>query len=88
LELGLFDRGRLDAEAFEWLRVFADYAAVSIANTRAREEIDLLRASGEENLYLRGEVTAALGMGEASERVRRSSVPRQVRSWPRPAQRS
>ncbi len=63
--LALFDRGRLDAEAFEWLRVFADYAAVSIANARAREEIDLLRARlEEENLYLREEVTAALGMGE------------------------
>jgi len=54
--LALFDRGRLEAEAFEWLRGFADYAAVSIANARAREE--------EENLYLREEVTAALGMGE------------------------
>jgi len=63
--LGLFDRSLLNEEAFEWLRIFADYAAVSIANARAREEIDLLRARlEEENLYLREEVTAALGMGE------------------------
>lgn len=63
--LGLFDRGLLDEEAFEWLRIFADYAAVSIANARAFDEINLLRTRlEEENLYLREEVTAALGMGE------------------------
>ncbi len=63
--LALFDRGLLNAEAFEWLRMFADYAAVSIANARAFDEINLLRARlEEENLYLREEVTAALGMGE------------------------
>ncbi|MEZ4246149.1 MAG: sigma 54-interacting transcriptional regulator [Nitrospira sp.] len=63
--LGLFDRGLLNEEAFEWLRIFADYAAVSIANAKAYEEIDHLRARlEEENLYLREEITAALGMGE------------------------
>ena len=63
--LALFDRGLLNAEALEWLRVFADYAAVSIANARAFEEIDVLRARlEEENLYLREEVSAALGMGD------------------------
>ncbi len=63
--LALFDRGLLNAEAFEWLRMFADYAAVSIANARAFDEITLLRTRlEEENLYLREEVTAALGMGE------------------------
>lgn len=63
--LGLFDRGLLDEEAFEWLRIFADYAAVSIVNARAFDEISLLRTRlEEENLYLREEVTAALGMGE------------------------
>lgn len=63
--LALFDRGVLDVDALEWLRVFADYAAVSIANARAFEEIDGLRARlEEENLYLRDEVTAALGMGD------------------------
>jgi transcriptional regulator with GAF, ATPase, and Fis domain len=63
--LALFDRGLLDEEALEWLRVFADYAAVSIANARAFEEIDHLQARlEEENLYLREEVTAALGVGD------------------------
>jgi transcriptional regulator with GAF, ATPase, and Fis domain len=63
--LALFDRGVLDAHALEWLRVFADYAAVSIANARAFEEIEALRTRLEdENLYLREEVTAALGVGE------------------------
>jgi transcriptional regulator with GAF, ATPase, and Fis domain len=63
--LALFDRSLLNEEAFEWLRMFADYAAVSIANARALEEIDVLRARlEEEKLYLREEVTAALGMGE------------------------
>ena len=63
--LALFDRGVLDGAALEWLRVFADYAAVSIANARAFEEIEGLRARlEEENLYLRDEVTAALGMGD------------------------
>ncbi len=63
--LALFDRGLLDAEGFKWLRMFADYAAVSITNARAFEEIDALRARlEEENLYLREEVTAALGMGD------------------------
>ncbi|MBI2221423.1 MAG: sigma 54-interacting transcriptional regulator [Acidobacteria bacterium] len=63
--LAMFDRGELDDHALEWLRMFADYAAVSIANARALEEIDVLRAKlEEENLYLREEVTAALGMGD------------------------
>ncbi|HWP67012.1 MAG TPA: sigma 54-interacting transcriptional regulator [Candidatus Limnocylindria bacterium] len=63
--LAIFDREVLDAVSLEWLRVFADYAAVSIANARAFEEIDVLRARlEEENLYLREEVTAALGGGD------------------------
>jgi transcriptional regulator with GAF, ATPase, and Fis domain len=63
--LGLFDRGELHTAASEWLRVFADYAAVSIANARALEEVERLRGRLEqENHYLREEVTAALGMGE------------------------
>jgi transcriptional regulator with GAF, ATPase, and Fis domain len=63
--LALFDRGVLDDHALEWLRVFADYAAVSIANAKALEEIDNLRGRLEdENLYLREEVTAALGIGD------------------------
>ncbi len=63
--LALFDRGILDGDGFEWLRVFADYAAVSIANARAFEEIEGLRARLEdENVYLREEVSSALQMGD------------------------
>ena len=60
--LALFDTGVLGDEDFQWLRVFADHAAVSIANARAFEEIASLKERLElENLYLREEVTAALG---------------------------
>jgi transcriptional regulator with GAF, ATPase, and Fis domain len=61
--LAVFDRDLLDAERLEWLRVFADYAAVSVANARALEEIDSLQTRLEgENRYLREEVSLALGM--------------------------
>jgi transcriptional regulator with GAF, ATPase, and Fis domain len=60
--LGVFDRGRLAAAEFAWLRTFADHAAVSIANARAFEEIESLKKRLEqENDYLREEVIAALG---------------------------
>ncbi len=63
--LALFDRGVLGQQDFDWLRVFADHAAVSIANARAFEEIERLRARLEgENVYLRDEVSSALGTGE------------------------
>src|SRR6185436_15357966 len=49
---------------FEWLRVFADHAAVSIANANAFEEIAYLKERlEEENSYLRDEVAAASGGG-------------------------
>ena len=60
--LALFDSGVLSEEDFQWLRVFADHAAVSIANARAFEEIASLKERLEsENSYLREEVTATLG---------------------------
>ena len=60
--LALFDRGVLGQADFDWLRVFADHAAVSIANARAFEEIERLKARlEEENSYLREEVREALG---------------------------
>jgi transcriptional regulator with GAF, ATPase, and Fis domain len=63
--LALFDTGVLGEEDFQWLRVFADHAAVSIANARAFEEIAQLKERLElENGYLREEVTAALGTHE------------------------
>ncbi|MFN0250230.1 MAG: sigma 54-interacting transcriptional regulator [Kofleriaceae bacterium] len=62
--LALFDRGTLTQEDFDWLRVVSDHAAVSIANARAFEEIEILKARLEaENSYLRDEVTSALGVG-------------------------
>lgn len=52
--LALFDRAVLDDADFEWLRIFADHAAVSIANANAFEEIEFLRARlEEENVHLR-----------------------------------
>jgi transcriptional regulator with GAF, ATPase, and Fis domain len=55
----------LGDEDFRWVRVFADHAAVSIANARAFEEIEFLKARlEEENTYLREEVTSALGVGD------------------------
>jgi len=54
--LAIFDKGVLNDEDFQWLRVFADHAAVSIANARAFEEIESLRAQLEkENDQLREE---------------------------------
>lgn len=63
--LAIFDRAVLGQQDFDWLRVFADHAAVSIANARAFEEIEFLKARlEEENTYLREEVTTALGVGD------------------------
>jgi transcriptional regulator with GAF, ATPase, and Fis domain len=63
--MAIFDCEVLGDEDFDWLRVFADYAAVSIANARAIEEIEYLQARlEEENNYLREEVTEALGASD------------------------
>ena len=63
--LAIFDTTELGQPDFDWLRVFADHAAVSIANARAFEEIEFLKARlEEENNYLREEVTSALGVGD------------------------
>ena len=60
--LAIFDRGTLSREDFDWLRVMSDHAAVSIANARALEEIEALKARLEaENSYLRQEVSLAVG---------------------------
>lgn len=60
--LGLFDAGVLGKPDFDWLRVFADYVAVSIVNARALEEIESLKGRlEEENSYLRDEVSSVLG---------------------------
>ncbi|QIF06211.1 sigma 54-interacting transcriptional regulator [Roseimicrobium sp. ORNL1] len=62
--LAVFDRMALNEADFEYLRVFADHAAVSIANANAFEEIARLKERlEEENDYLREEVTTASGTG-------------------------
>src|SRR5262245_14686246 len=63
--LGVFSRTPLDESTFEWLRTFANHAAVSIANARAFAEIERLRDRLElENSYLREEVNVALSTGD------------------------
>ena len=58
--LAVFDRQPLGDEELRWLRVFADHAAVSIANARAFEQIDQLRARlAAENDYLHEEIERA-----------------------------
>src|SRR5262249_50111149 len=60
-----FSRAALDESAFEWLKTFANHAAVSIANARAFAEIERLREQLElENSYLREEVKIALAPGD------------------------
>jgi transcriptional regulator with GAF, ATPase, and Fis domain len=77
--LGVFSRTALEDEDFEWLHMFANHAAVSIANARAFAEIERLKTQLElENSYLREEVKVALsafstgdivGSGPAFQRV-------------------
>ena len=60
--LGVFARVHINEQQFKWLRVFADQAAVSIANARAFEEIQSLQLRAEqENDYLKSEVKENLG---------------------------
>jgi transcriptional regulator with GAF, ATPase, and Fis domain len=79
--LAVFDRMELGDEQLTWLRVVADHAAVSIANARAFEEIDRLRARlAAENDYLHEEVERRHGtaaMVAESDAMRR--VVQQVR---------
>ena len=62
--LAVFCRDDVSDEAFGWLRTFADQAAVAIANARAFEEVEELRARLElERDYLRDEVEARRSFG-------------------------
>lgn len=55
--VAFFSRKRLDKSDLGWLRVFADHAAVAIANARAFEEIARLKEHAErERDYLREQV--------------------------------
>jgi len=59
--VALFSRNRLEMQDLKWLRVFADHAAVAIANGRAFEEIERLKERAEhERDYLREVVRNAL----------------------------
>jgi len=63
--LAIFTRTPLGQPCLDWLRTIADLAAASIANTRAYEEIESLRAQLElENAYLREEVSEARAYGD------------------------
>jgi transcriptional regulator with GAF, ATPase, and Fis domain len=74
--VAFFSRKRLERRDLSWLRVFADHAAVAIANARAFEEIARLKESAErERDYLREAVRSALQQGEI---VAQSAVMRQV----------
>jgi transcriptional regulator with GAF, ATPase, and Fis domain len=69
--LGVFSRTALNDEAFEWLQMFANHAAVSIANARAFSEIERLKAQLERRVsVLTAEVDALGGhrriIGESS----------------------
>jgi transcriptional regulator with GAF, ATPase, and Fis domain len=63
--VAFFSRKRLEKRDLNWLRVFADHAAVAIANARAFEEIARLKENAErERDYLREAVRTALHQGE------------------------
>ena len=67
--LGAFGRISFHEDHFKWLRLFADQAAVSIANARAFEEIHALEEQlKQENDYLRSEVNEGFGglLGQSS----------------------
>ena len=62
--LAIFTRSVLTPHCLDWLRMIADLVAASLANTRAFEEIERLRAQLElENEYLREEVSDARAFG-------------------------
>ena len=63
--LAIFTRSPLSQHCLDWLRMIADLVAASIANARAFEEIQSLRAQLElENEYLKQEVSDAKAFGE------------------------
>jgi transcriptional regulator with GAF, ATPase, and Fis domain len=78
--LAVFSRARIDQEQFQWLRTFADQAAVALANARAFEEVARLREQIElERDHLREEVREALAFGDIiGESPALQSVLRQV----------
>lgn len=62
--LAVFSRRKLHDEVNDWLRIFANHAAVAIGNARAFEEIEYLKERLEEEVsYLREEVSEVRGCG-------------------------
>ncbi len=63
--LAVFCREVIEDGCLDWLRMIANHLAVAIANARAFEEIESLRARLEwENDYLKEEVREASSLGE------------------------
>ena len=63
--LAVFSRRKLHDEVNDWLRIFANHAAVAIGNARAFEEIEYLKERLEEEVsYLREEVSEVRGFGD------------------------
>jgi transcriptional regulator with GAF, ATPase, and Fis domain len=63
--LAVFSRGGLGDGCLDWLRMVANHLAAAIANARAFEEIDALRARLEsENDYLKEEVRDVHTLGD------------------------
>ncbi len=63
--LAVFSRQSITEEQFGWLRMFANHAAVAIANARAFEEVDRLRQQLElERDYLREEIKVVRSIHE------------------------
>lgn len=63
--LAVFSRQKLPDDVNDWLRIFANHAAVAIGNARAFMEIEFLKARLEEEVcYLREEVSAVRGSGD------------------------
>jgi transcriptional regulator with GAF, ATPase, and Fis domain len=80
--VAFFSRKRLEKRDLSWLRVFADHAAVAIANARAFEEIARLKENAErERDYLREAMRTALQQGEiVAESAAMQRVMEQVRA--------
>ena len=63
--VALFSRRRLEKHDLKWLRVFADHAAVAVANTRAYAQLERLEEQAKrERDYLRAAMRDALQQGE------------------------
>src|SRR5262249_57458565 len=79
--LAVFSRAHIDQEQFQWLRTFADQAAVALANARAFEEVARLREQIElERDHLREVVREALAFADIiRERPALQNLARQVR---------